>query len=182
MGNVCPSWLGYVLINPLRRLVENPRRMLAPFVREGMTVLEVGPGMGFFTLDLARMVGPRGRVVAVDVQAAMLDGLRRRLGRAGLGSRVDGRLARPQTLAAGDLEGQVDLVLALYVVHETEEQEAFFRELRGLLGPEGRVLVVEPPLHVSKAAFERTVAIAREAGFELLDRPRWRRARAALLA
>lgn len=74
--HVCPWWLGYWLVSPLRRLWEHPVRMLGPFVREGMLVLEPGCGMGFFTLDLARMVGPRGRVVAVDVQERMLAGSR----------------------------------------------------------------------------------------------------------
>ena len=49
---VCPWWMGYLLMCPLRRLGQNPDRMLAPFVATGMTVMEVGPGMGFFTLPL----------------------------------------------------------------------------------------------------------------------------------
>jgi predicted methyltransferase len=57
---ICPWWLGYVLANPIRRLWHNPREILLPFVKEGMLVLEPGPGMGFFTLDLARLVGPNG--------------------------------------------------------------------------------------------------------------------------
>ena len=81
---VCPWWIGYFLASPLRKLRQDPHAVLSPFVREGMVVLEPGPGMGFFTLELARLVGPRGRVVAVDVQARMLSGLRRRARRAKL--------------------------------------------------------------------------------------------------
>lgn len=81
---VYPWWLGYLLVSPLRRLSQNPGKVLAPYVREGMTVLEPGRGMGFFTLELARLVGPSGRVVAVDIQPRMLAGLRRRAARAGL--------------------------------------------------------------------------------------------------
>ena len=62
---VCPWWLGYVLASPLRRLFLDPVKLLSPYVQAGMTVLEPGPGMGFFTLELARLVGPAGRVVAV---------------------------------------------------------------------------------------------------------------------
>ncbi len=58
---VCPWWLGYLLASRLRRLWEDPRTILAPYVREDMTVLEPGPGMGFFTLELARLVGSSGR-------------------------------------------------------------------------------------------------------------------------
>ena len=61
---VCPWWAGYILASPLRRLIQDPRSLLAPYVHPGMTVLEPGPGMGFFTLELARLVGPAGRVIA----------------------------------------------------------------------------------------------------------------------
>ena len=79
---VCPWWIGYFLASPLRRLVHNPATILRPFVSEGMTVVEPGPGMGFFTMELARLVGRPGRVVAIDVQPKMLVELRRALGKA----------------------------------------------------------------------------------------------------
>ena len=59
--HLCPPWVGYLLLNPLRRLLENPDKMLGQFVQDGMVVLEPGCGMGYFTLPLARMVGPEGR-------------------------------------------------------------------------------------------------------------------------
>ena len=58
-----------------------------------MTVLEPGPGMGFFTLELARLVGPEGRVIAVEVQPQMIAGLRRRAERATLIDRIETRPA-----------------------------------------------------------------------------------------
>jgi ubiquinone/menaquinone biosynthesis C-methylase UbiE len=69
---VCSWWVEYLLVTPLRRLVHNPERLLAPFVTAGMTVLEVGPAMGFFTLPFACLVGPTGQVICVDVQDGML--------------------------------------------------------------------------------------------------------------
>ena len=63
---VCPHWVGCLLLNPLRRLIHNPDQILASYVTGGMTVLDIGPGMGFFTLPLARMVGPGGKVIGVD--------------------------------------------------------------------------------------------------------------------
>lgn len=83
---VCPWWLGYWLACPLRQYRQDPSKILAPYVREGMTVLEPGPGMGFFTLELARLVGATGRVVAVDIQRKMID-LKRRAAKAGLGNK-----------------------------------------------------------------------------------------------
>ena len=108
---VCPWWLGYWLACPLRRMWYDPASLLAPYVREGMTVIEPGPGMGFFTLDLARMVGASGRVVAVDIQPKMLAGLKRRAAKAGLSDRVDARLAAPNSMGLADLDG-ADFALA----------------------------------------------------------------------
>jgi len=154
-----------VLLLPLRRLVQNPRKWLGPFVREGMTVLEPGPGMGYFTLDLARMVGPSGRVVAVDIQEKMIAALRRRAERAGLADLVDLRLARDGRMGIDDLAGRVDLVTALYVVHEMPDPRAFFVEAFHALRPGGRLLLVEPRFHVPRAEFDRLVDLARRAGF-----------------
>ena len=62
--HVCPWWIGYLLASPIRRIFQNPEEILSPFIRFGMAVLEPGPGMGFFTIPLARMVGRRLRVRA----------------------------------------------------------------------------------------------------------------------
>src|SRR5689334_13654635 len=89
--HVCPWWIGYILASPLRRLMNSPRQVLDPYVRDGMTVLEPGPGMGFFTLEIARRVGATGRVIAVDIQPRMLAGLEKRAAKAGLLERVEVR-------------------------------------------------------------------------------------------
>ncbi len=162
---VCPWWLGYWLLSPLRRLRENPRTALAPFVREAMLVLEPGPAMGFFTLDAARLVGPSGRVVAVDLQPRMLAALERRARRAGLSDRIEARLAGPKTLGVGDLAGRVDVVLAFHVVHELPDAGAFFAEAFAALKAGGSLLLAEPRGHVSGDDFGACVAAAERAGF-----------------
>jgi SAM-dependent methyltransferase len=182
MSHTCPWWFGYFLLNPVRRFAQGPARVLGPFVRPGMLVVEPGCGMGFFTLDLARMVAPRGRVVAIDLQEKMLAGLRRRAARAGLEAAIDVRLARPDRLGIEDLAGRVDLVLAFYVVHEVREPAGFFAEVAGALKGDGAALVVEPPLHVSRAAFEASLAVAERAGLVVARRPRIGPNKAALLA
>lgn len=178
---VCPWWIGYFLVSPLRKLVQDPGAILAPFVREGMTVLEPGPGMGFFTLEAARRVGPRGRVVAVDLQPRMLAALRRRAERAGLAGRIEAREARTESLGVGDLAGRVDLVLALLVVHEFPDAGRFFAEVRGTLAPGGKVLVAEPSGHVSAEAFEASLAAAARAGLRRAPGPKVWRSRTAVL-
>ena len=162
--HVCPWWIGWLLASPIRKLGQDPARILSPYVREGMTVLEPGPGMGFFTLELARRVGPGGRVIAVDLQPQMLAGLRRRAARAGLDGRIVTRLASSWSLGVDDLCGAVDFVLAFAMVHELPAAERFFAEIRATLAPGGKVLVAEPRGHVTPSEFEATLAAARRAG------------------
>lgn len=177
---VCPWWLGYWLLNPLRRFGQNPHEILAPYVRESMTVLEPGPGMGFFTLELARLVGPAGRVVAVDVQPKMIEKLKRRLTKAGIDGRVDARIAPPESMGLADLRGAADFILAFAVVHEFPNHERFFAELAEASKAGASVLVAEPKGHVKAAAFEMELEAAAKAGFAVVERPAIRRSLTAL--
>lgn len=182
MGHrICPWWLGYVLASPLRRLLQDPAAILKPYVREGMTVLEPGPGMGFFTVEMARQVGASGRVVAVDVQPRMIAGLKRRLAKAGLLERTDARLAPSDSLGLQDLQGEVDFALAMAVVHEMPSSGQFFAEVAQAMKPGATLLLAEPSGHVKKAAFENQLQDAASAGLEVTDRPAIPRSQAALL-
>jgi len=178
---VCPWWLGYLLASPARRIFHQPAKVLAAHVRAGMTVLEPGPGMGFFTLELARMVGGSGRVIAIDIQSRMLDGLRRRAAKAGVLDRLDTRLATPDSLGLADLAGVVDFTLAFAVVHELPAAAPFFREVARASKPGARLLIAEPMGHVTASLFDAELQAAREAGFTPVESPSLRRSRTALL-
>jgi ubiquinone/menaquinone biosynthesis C-methylase UbiE len=179
---VCPWWIGYLLASPVRRwMMDKPETLLGPYVREGMAVLEPGPGMGFFTLPLARMVGPSGRVIAVDVQPKMLSSLERRAQKAGLVDRVDARKATPDCLMVADWKNRIDFVLAFAVVHETPSAESFFREATAALKPGGVVFFAEPSGHVKPTTFDSELEAARQAGLEIVARPCVRRSHAAVL-
>jgi ubiquinone/menaquinone biosynthesis C-methylase UbiE len=179
--SVCPWWMGYLLASPVRRLWQDPASIVAPYVREGMTVFEPGPGMGFFTLELARRVGASGRVVVVDVQPEMLDRLKRRLAKAGLLERVDVRAAPAHSMGIADLAETIDLVFAFAVVHEFPSARTFFLEAAESLKPGGRMLLAEPAGHVTSAQFESELADAARANLHPVDRPVIRRSRAAVL-
>jgi len=181
-GRVCPWWLGALLASPVRRVVQDPSALLAPHVSAGMTVLEPGPGMGFFTLELARRVGPDGRVVAVDVQPRMLAGLARRARRAGLDARVDLRLSSGDRMPIEDVAGRVAFTLAFAVVHELPDVARFFADVRRALAPGGRALLVEPRGHVDEEALAAELEAARRAGLEPSAGPRVWRSRSAMLA
>jgi ubiquinone/menaquinone biosynthesis C-methylase UbiE len=178
---VCPWWLGYLLASPLRRLMADPQKLLAPYVREGMTVLEPGPAMGFFTLELARLVGASGRVIALDIQSKMLGGLKRRLSKAGLLEGVDIRLVQPDSMGLADLTDSVDFALAFAVVHEMPSASSFFTELFLALKPSGSILFAEPAGHVKAALWDAELEAASQAGLIVAERPQIRRSYSALL-
>jgi len=169
--DVCPWWKGYLLANPLRRLVLDPARVLAPYVRAGMVVLEPGPGMGFFTLEIARRVGPSGRVVALDVEPRMIDALRRRARRAGLLERIDARVVEPRRLGLDGLDGAVDFTFAFAVVHETPSAQGFFGEVARVMKDESAFFLAEPEGHVGPAKFARAIAAAVQNGLTEVDDP-----------
>ena len=108
--HVCPWWVGYLLVSPIRRWFQDPEKILSPYINEGMTVLDIGPGMGFFTIPAARMVGDSGRVIAVDLQDKMLKSLVKRAEKAGVAGRIVTKLCEPDNLGVSDL---IDLCLAL---------------------------------------------------------------------
>ncbi len=178
---ICPWWLGWILASPLRRWFQDPAEIVNPHVREGMTVLEPGPGMGFFTLELARRVGPSGRVVAVDIQPRMIAGLKRRLAKAGLAERVDARLGKNDSLGLNDLASQMDFTLAMAVVHETPSPEWFFGQAAPAMKPGAALLLVEPSGHVKKDAFDAELQAAANFGLQVESRPVISRSHAALL-
>jgi ubiquinone/menaquinone biosynthesis C-methylase UbiE len=178
--HVCPPWVGRLLLSPLRKLVENPKKIFGPLVGEGMVVLEPGCAMGFFTLPLARMVGPEGRVIAVDIQAEMLATLERRARKAGLIDRIDVREAGSEGLGLDDLAQSVDFCTVLHVAHEVPDQPRFFSEISNTLKMGARLLVIEPRGHVSEEDFGATLSAAAAAGLRKVESAHVRGDRKAL--
>jgi ubiquinone/menaquinone biosynthesis C-methylase UbiE len=134
-----------------------------------MTVLDFGCGPGYFTVDIAQMVGKSGRVIAADLQEGMLQKLRDKIHETEIEKRIT--LHRTEENKIG-LSEKIDFALAFYVVHEIPNQGEFFKELESILQPGGQVLVVEPPFHVSKSAFAETIGKAGDAGFKPVKGPK----------
>jgi ubiquinone/menaquinone biosynthesis C-methylase UbiE len=160
-----------------RKLLQNPKRILSPFVQDGMHVLDFGCGPGLFAVELAKMVGPKGKVVAADLQQEMLDRVKAKIAGTGFEPRVS--LHRTSANSTG-LKEKFDFVLAFYAAHETPSVEKFLKEMRSLLKPGGTLLVVEPSFHVSKQEFQETLKAAEKAGLKEIKRPRVLLSRAAL--
>jgi ubiquinone/menaquinone biosynthesis C-methylase UbiE len=126
---VCPHWVGYLLASPVRRLFQNPEKILRPYVEDGMAAVDIGCAMGFFSLPLARMVGEKGKVVCVDVQEKMLQSLRKRARKAGLAERIIIHLCPQDSLSLNAFERQIDFALAFAVIHEVPDAFNFFCEV-----------------------------------------------------
>jgi ubiquinone/menaquinone biosynthesis C-methylase UbiE len=175
---VCPWWLIRTFDNPLRRLLQRPEKILQDVVRPGDACLDLGCGIGYFTIPMARLVGPSGSVTAADVQPEMLAGVRRRAERSGLSSRI--RLQRVD--ASGlQLDGPFDFALAFWMLHEVPDQGSVLRQVRVALKPGGRLMLVEPWGHVGQAAFDQSVRLAEGAGFAKVGDPRVFYSRAVLM-
>ena len=166
--DVCPAWFAWAIDNPVRRWLHKPEEILGQLIVPGFTVVDLGCGSGPFTIALAQMVGSSGRVIAADVQPAMLTQVQRRVAQAGVQDRVELHLCGREHIG---LLARVDFVLAFWMVHEVPNPLALFAEIHEALNPNGKLLLVEPKLHVGRGDFEKEVGAALEANFELVSRP-----------
>jgi len=179
--HVCPVWVGYLLASPLRKIFQNPKKILQSYIEEGMKVLDIGCAMGFFSLSAAEMVGLIGKVICVDVQEKMIKELEKRAYKAGLSNIIETRLAHHDSLGLHDLDDKIDFALAFAVVHEIPDADRFFSELFVAMKPQGRVLLAEPNGRVDEKDFEMTISVAEQNGFKVIQKPRISRSRVVLL-
>ncbi|KAF0140856.1 MAG: methyltransferase type 11 [Stygiobacter sp.] len=157
------------LDNRFRRLFQNPQKILSPYLKKGETALDVGCGPGFFTLDMGKLVGETGRVIGADLQEGMLNIVSAKIKGTVLENRIVLHKCGQDKIGITE---KVDFVLMFYMVHEVPNKNSLFSEIARLLNPNGKVLLVEPPIHVSKAAFEETLQIARNCGLKVISRPK----------
>ena len=175
---VCPPGLCFTFSNPARKFLQNPYKILQPYIKPGMTILVVGPGMGYFTIPLAALAGNTGKVIAADLQQAMLDGIRKNAIKAGVADRITLHLTKADQIGITEA---IDFCLAFWMVHEVPDRKRFLGEIYNQLKPGGLFLLVEPKFHVSKQNFYATVEIAKWLGFQAAGTPKIFLSRAVLL-
>lgn len=166
---ICPVEKAGGLDNSIRRFLQNPVKILKPHINPGMTVLDMGCGPGFFTIEIAKLLNGSGKVIAADLQAGMLEIVRQKIRKTELEQIVE--LHKCQDQSVGVTE-KVDFVLAFYVVHEVRNQDNLLRELKSILNPDGRILIVEPNFHVTGKEFKTMLEKAEKIGFAIADRPK----------
>ncbi|WP_340818188.1 class I SAM-dependent methyltransferase [Methanolobus sp. WCC4] len=176
--HVCPAEIAGILDNRFRRKLQNPETIMGPFVKEGMTVLDLGCGPGFFSVVLAKLVGASGKVIAVDLQEGMLQKVRNKV----QGTKLEKRIILHKCEADRiGISEKVDLVNTFYMLHEVPDQKKTLAEIKEILKPDGLLLICEPYLHVSGRAFKNTISKAEALGFVALERPEIFFSRAVLM-
>jgi ubiquinone/menaquinone biosynthesis C-methylase UbiE len=145
---------------PGRRLVAGPRRVLAAFgVEAGRTVLEIGTGTGFYSIEAARRVGRQGRLICLDLQADMLRHARARITAAG----ASACFVRADACALPVRAACIDHLLLITVLGEIPDRPRALAEVRRVLRPGGRLSVSEQfpdPDFVTRQALRRELRVA----------------------
>ena len=135
-----PSDLG-LLESPDRDLWQRPDQIMdAMGIADASVVADIGAGSGWFTIRLARRVGPQGLVFAEDVQPEMINAITRRVQREGL---TNVRAVRGQNSDPRLPAGSVDAVLVVDAYHEVEDRVTMLSNLARALKPQGRIGVVD---------------------------------------
>jgi ubiquinone/menaquinone biosynthesis C-methylase UbiE len=166
---VCPASLAGSLDNSARRIFQNPRKILKPFISEGMTVLDLGCGPGYFSLEIAALVKDSGKVIAADLQDGMIEKVIRKIKGTDLEKRFTFHKCQQDRIGVNE---KVDFILVFYMFHEVPHQENFLRELKSILKPGGKIFISEPKLHVTGKAFDEMIYKIKATGFEIIDRPK----------
>jgi ubiquinone/menaquinone biosynthesis C-methylase UbiE len=137
MGYEGSAWLD----RPERESEEQPSKAITALgIKPGQVVADVGAGSGYYTVRLAKQVGPSGRVYATDIQPEMIVFLQRRLERE--------RIENVELVQATETnprlpEGRFDVILMVDVYHELSQPQEVLRKLRPSLKPDGRLVLIE---------------------------------------
>lgn len=160
------------LMHPLRRWIHPERSTVERFrLKPGDTVLELGPGPGYFSVEASRVVGPKGMLLCLDIQAPMLDLLRERLEERGVAN-AHLMVADAQNLPLAD--NSVDEAFLVTVLGEIPDRPQALVELRRVLKPGGVLSIME---HLTDPDYQLDANVrdlCRTCGFDLLDHTRQR--------
>ena len=165
--NVCPVEISGFLDTKLRKLFQDPKKILKPYIKKDMIVLDVGCGPGYFTTEISELLNGTGKVIGADLQEGMLLKLKNKAKKLNLNN-VETHKTEKDSI---NLKEKVDFILVFYMLHEVPNQKKFLNELTDLLNKNGKILVSEPKFHVKKEDFEKSLQIIDHLGFEIIENP-----------
>ena len=177
-NRVCPVEKARSLDSFFRKIIQNPNKILKPYITAGMTILDFGCGPGFFSIEAAKLTGVKGAVYSVDLQEKMLDIVKKKIENTELKNII--RLSKCGESEIG-VDAQVDFILMFYMFHELPKQEDTLKQKKTILKPNGKILIAEPKFHVSKKEFEKSKQLAVNSGFKIIAAPKIIFSRAAIL-
>ena len=176
-NRVCPVEKAGSLDNRIRKLIQNPNKILASYIRNNMTVLDFGCGPGFFTIEIAKMLGQSGKIIAADIQDGMLEKIKKKI----KGTSLEQNIELHKCSYRIDITEKIDFIIAFYVIHEVPNRNNLFEELKSILKTNGKILIVEPKFHVSKKSFETVTKRLENINFEIINKPKIFLSRSVLL-
>lgn len=166
---VCPAGSAGSLDNSLRKWLHNPEKLLSPYIKKGMTVLDLGCGPGVFTVEIAKLLQTTGIVIAADLQDEMLNIVADKIKDTASESRI--KLHKCEKNSIGITE-RVDFILAFWMIHEVPDHARLFKELKLILKPGGTLFIIEPRFHVNHKSFEQMSSGLLNSGFKIVDTPK----------
>jgi ubiquinone/menaquinone biosynthesis C-methylase UbiE len=164
-AHTCPWWLCFTFDNPVRGLIQNPFAILRGYVKSDDTVLDIGPGMGYFTFPLSEMVGVGGKVVALDIQEGMLKRLEQKVSK-NKASNIKIKLYDGVTF---NLNEKFDFILLFWMYHEVKNKPVFIKEISSVIKKDAKLLIVEPKIHVDKKRFDASIQLMTNEGFKVVE-------------
>lgn len=178
--DLCPASRAWMLDNWFRKLIFNPERAFKPYIRQGMTILDLGCGSGYISRRITRLVRPGGLVIAADIQNEMLSILTRKAREEGVVDDIQIHQTLPEGIGLS-MPGEIDGIIAFHMVHEVDDISSLFRECYELLKPGGFLFFAEPSGHIGQEEFSDELQSARNAGFVVDEQPVMRMSRTVVL-
>jgi SAM-dependent methyltransferase len=169
-GGPMPASQASKLEHPLRPLIHPQRSTLEKFgFKPGDTVLELGPGIGYFSVEASRMVGPEGRLLCLDIQPGMIGAL---LGRLDERNVTNAHPMVGDALSLPLADDSVDAAFLFTVLGEIPDRPRAIVELRRVLRPGGVLSISESLMDPDYQLRDSVSDLCRALGFDILDHSR----------
>ncbi len=176
--DVCQYWCAFTFDNPLRRFFHKPEEMFKDYLKPGDKVMDLGCGMGYFSIGMARILGKNSTVYSVDLQDTMLNKVLKRANFYGLQDIIK---INKNDANALNLNVKLDFALTFWMLHEVPDYKRCLQNIFDVLKEGGKLFIAEPRIHVKKRDFEDMLKIALDLGFMVDSTPKVRLSYAVVL-